>query len=142
MWAIIFFVQNLFPWVNMPGLFWIQFVANDLQFYAIIMMPSIFMYLKRRRWLVLSYLMSIVTISIAYVFWVTVTNDFSSMLTIIDYKMFNELYRRPFGPMGYYALGIMLSIFYFEYSQAISNRELRKRNAFKFMSFIGKTKNR
>ena len=142
MWAIIFFVQNLLPWVNMPGLFWIQFVANDLQFYALIMMPSIFMYLKRRRWLVLSYLMSIVTISIAYVFWVTVTNDFSSMLTIIDYKMFNELYRRPFGPMGYYALGIMLSIFYFEYSQAISNRELRKRNAFKFMSFIGKTKNR
>ena len=60
--------------------------------------------------------MSIVTISIAYVFYVTVTNDFSSMLTIKDYKMFNELYRRPFGPMGYYALGIMLSIFYFEYS--------------------------
>lgn len=92
--------------------------------------------------MVLGYLMSIVTISIAYVFYVTVTNDFSSMLTIKDYKMFNELYRRPFGPMGYYALGIMLSIFYFEYSQAISNRELRKRNAFKFMSFIGKTKNR
>jgi len=36
--------------------------------------------------------------------------------------MFNLIYRRPFGPAGYYALGALLSIFYFEYSQALSNR--------------------
>jgi hypothetical protein len=36
----------------------------------------------------------------------------------------------------------MLSIFYFEYSQAIPNRELRKRNAYKFMSYIGSNKAR
>ena len=64
------------------------------------------------------------------------------MLIITNNEMFNQLYRRPFGPVGYYALGIMLSIFYFEYSQAISNRDLRKRNAYKFMTYIGKSKQR
>ena len=62
------------------------------------------------------------------------------MLNVMDNNMFDYLFRAPFGPVGYYSLGIMLSIFYFEYSQAVPNRELRKRNAYKFMSYIGRTK--
>jgi len=47
---------------------------------------------------------------------ITDKKGLSTLLTIDDDKMFNELFRRPFGPAGYYALGILLSIFYFEYS--------------------------
>jgi len=79
------------------------------------MMPSIFLYLSRKRALVLCYLIGLMVLSIGYVFSVCNFNDFSSILMIRNNNMFNELYRRPFGPMGYYALGILLSIFYFEY---------------------------
>lgn len=93
------------------------YVANDLQFYALVMMPSIFFYHRRTaRWLVLSYLSFLIIGSISYLFWVSYANDFSSMLTIKDNTMFDEVFRRPFGPVGFYALGILLSIFYFEYS--------------------------
>jgi len=56
--------------------------------------------------------------------------------------MFNAIYRRPFGPVGFYALGILLSIFYFEYSQSVSNKELGKKKASRFLKFIGKNKKR
>lgn len=36
----------------------------------------------------------------------------------------------------------MLSIFYFEYSQAISNRDFRKRKAYMLMTYIGKSRKR
>ena len=142
-WAILFFVQNLLPWTDLPGLYWMYYVSNDLQFYAIVMMPSVYMYLSRtKRWLVLSYLSLLILFSMSYLFYVSLTYKFSSMLTIQDNTMFDAIYRRPFGPIGYYSLGILLSIFYFEYSQAISNRELRKRNAYRFMIYVGKTKTR
>ena len=56
--------------------------------------------------------------------------------------MFDELFRHPFGPVGYYALGILLSVFYFEYQQSIANRELRKRKAFLIMRYVGQSKMR
>ena len=56
---------------------------------------------------------------------VTIKNSFTTILVINDNNMLNEIFKRPFGPVGYYAFGILLAIFYFEYTQAISNRELR-----------------
>jgi len=56
--------------------------------------------------------------------------------------MYKDFYKRPFGPIGYYALGIILSIYYFEYSQAVSNRALRRRRAYRFMNYIGKSRKR
>lgn len=106
------------------------------------MMPSIYLYHNRNRWFVLGYLLLLIAFSTTYLFLMSWHNNFSSMLNVSDNKMFDELYRAPFGPVGYYALGIMLSIFYFEYSQAISNRELRKRNAYRFMSYIGRSKSK
>ncbi len=141
-WTIILFIQNVKPWEGFQGIYWISFVANDLQFYILIMMPSIYLYLSTKRAVVLSYLIALIALSIVYVFYVSALNDFSSILTIKDNLMFNELYRRPFGPMGYYALGILLSLFYFEYQQAISNRDLRTRKAYRFLSYIGRSKKR
>jgi uncharacterized protein with PQ loop repeat len=93
------------------------YVANDLQFYTFIMMPSIYIYHKRnKRWLVLSFLTVLVIASMLYLFYVTMKHSFSCMLVISDDIMFDDLYRRPFGPVGFYALGILLSILYFEYS--------------------------
>lgn len=137
---IILFIQNFLPWGSLPGLYWLHFVANDLQFYALVMMPSIYLYHNRNRWFVLGYLSFLMAFSFCYIFLMSWHFDLSSMLNVSDNRMFDMLYRAPFGPVGYYALGIMLSIFYFEYSQAIPNRDLRKRNAYKFMSYIGKNK--
>ena len=115
-WTIILFIQNVSPWTDLPGLYWMYYVANDLQFYAVVMMPSIYIYhMRTKRWLVLSYLSLLIIGSICYLLWVSLSGGYSSMLTIKDNNMFDEVYRRPFGPIGYYALGIMLSIFYFEY---------------------------
>ncbi len=59
--------------------------------------------------------------SIVYLMTMTALNNYSTLLTIFTPNaMFDPLYRRPFGPIGYYAFGAMLSIFYFEYSQASS----------------------
>jgi hypothetical protein len=107
------------------------------------MMPSVFIYHKKtKRWAVLIYLSILMLISITYIFWCSISYGFSSILTITNNQMFDQLFRRPFGPVGYYALGIMISIFYFEYSQAISNRDLRKRKTYIFLHYIGKTKTR
>ena len=67
-WTFFLFVQNVVPWENLPGIFWAGFVANDLQFYALIMMPSIYLYLSRKRALVLCYLIGLMLLSIGYVF--------------------------------------------------------------------------
>ena len=103
-------------------------------------MPAIYFYNNKFRWTVLIYLSTLILSSIGYLFFMSFTKCFSSMLTISTNEMFDVIYRRPFGPMGYYALGILLSIFYFEYSQSISNKELRKRKAYQFMSYVGRTK--
>jgi hypothetical protein len=136
-WTIMLFVQNFLPPNTLPGLYWIHFVANDLQFYALVMMPSIYLYHNRNRWFVLGYLTFLIAFSTVYIFYMCWSNGFSSMLNVSDNKMFDYIFRAPFGPVGYYALGILLSIFYFEYSQAISNKQLRKRTSYKVMAFIG-----
>jgi hypothetical protein len=46
----------------------------------------------------------------------TVLNNFSTMLTVDIQNMFDELFRYPIGTIGYYSLGVLLAIFYFEYS--------------------------
>lgn len=145
-WVIVLFVQNLLPHQYLPGLYWVQFIANDLQFYILIMMPSVYLYLQGktrfRRVLVLSYLSLIIACSVLYLFFVTMFNNFPSVINPNDNNMYNAIFRSPFASMGYYSLGIMLSIFYFEYSQAISNRDLRKNNAYIFLNYLGRKKSR
>ena len=72
----------------------------------------------------------------------TVLNNFSTLLTVDIQNMFDELFRYPIGTIGYYSLGVLLAIFYFEYSQSISNRDLRKTRAYKVLDYIGKSRMR
>jgi hypothetical protein len=55
-------------------------------------------------------------------------------------KKFDYLYRMPFGPVGFYSLGILLSIFYFEYQMALSNRTQRDRYSYKLLNFFQKSR--
>ena len=111
------FIQNVYPWDRQIGLYWMFYVANDLQYYALVMMPAISIYHKRdKRWLVLSILTMLILFSIVYIFAQTMMYEFPPIVTVNTYEMFYIIYRRPFAPVGYYALGIMLSIFYFEYT--------------------------
>ena len=80
------------------------------------MMPGIYLYHNHKRWIVLSYLSVLIAFSFCYIFMTSYELGFSSILNVSDNRMFDLLYRAPFGPVGYYSLGIMLSIFYFEYS--------------------------
>ena len=66
--------------------------------------------------LVICFLLVIITASMLYLITVTERNKLSTLLTIDNDHMFNQVFKRPFGPAGYYALGILFSIFYFEYS--------------------------
>jgi hypothetical protein len=52
----------------------------------------------------------------------TLMNEFSTLLNIENYHLFNDLYRRPFAPVGYYALGILVGFSYFEYTLANSSQ--------------------
>jgi len=110
------FIQNWTPWNGSVGIYWVYFVANDLQFYAVILMPLIYFYLKRKRRLtVLICLVLLVVGNMVYLFTVTMLNDYSSMLNFTVNEMYKDFYKRPMGVMGYYAFGILLSICYFEY---------------------------
>jgi len=91
---------------------------------------------------VLSLLTLLIAGSFSYLFIFSLKYQYPAILTIKDNNMFDTIYRRPFAPVGFYSLGILLSIFYFEYSQAVSNRELRKRNAYRFLIYVGKNKKR
>eukprot|EP00347_Sterkiella_histriomuscorum_P010014 403339018 len=142
-WTIILFIQNVYPWQYQPGMYWSYFVANELQLYIFIMMPSIYFYQRKgKRLLVFIYLLSIMVLSSAYLIIVTVSYKLSTLLTIDDDSMFNLVFRRPFGPAGYFSMGILFSIFYFEYCQAQSIRHFRDRKAYQFLSSIGKTRQR
>ncbi len=72
----------------------------------------------------------------------TIINNFSTLLTVDIHNMFDEIFRYPIGTVGYYSLGVLLAIFYFEFSQSISNRDLRKTKAYKVLDYIGKSRNR
>jgi hypothetical protein len=64
----------------------------------------------------LIFLNVLIAVSMIYLFTVTMVNGYSSILNFDINDMYKDLYKRPLGPVGYYAYGIMLSIFYFEYS--------------------------
>lgn len=81
------------------------------------MIPTIYYYQKRNmRRFVLFYLAFLIIGSMVYLGLMTYLNEFSTLLTVDKENMFDELFRYPFGPIGYYALGIMIAIFYFEFS--------------------------
>ena len=81
------------------------------------MMPAIYLYQRKgRRMLVFTSLLLVIACSISYLVVITIRENLPTMLNIDDNNMFNYIYRRPFGPAGYYSLGILFSIFYFEYS--------------------------
>jgi hypothetical protein len=67
-------------------------------------------------------------------------NGYSSMLLVEQDIMFCDLLKRPWSNVGFYASGIIACIFYHEYTLAISDRPLRKRKAYIFMTYIGKTR--
>ena len=68
------------------------YISNDLQFYAFVMMPAISAYQRKsKRWLVLTFLVLLIVLSISYLFWISITNSFSSILVIKDNTMFNTI---------------------------------------------------
>lgn len=142
-WAYLLFINNLYPLQEEQGLYWLYFIANELQFYIIVLIPSVYMYQKRYwRKLVISYLCILILSSMLYLFFMTFSNGFSPMLTVDAENMFDELFRYPAGPVGYYAIGILFSIFYFEYEQSVSNRDLKNRRAYRIIKYIGRSRRR
>lgn len=81
------------------------------------MIPTIYYYQNRiMRGRVLFYLGFLIVGSMLYLGVMTYVYNFSTLFTVDQENMFDELFRYPFGPIGYYALGIMIAIFYFEFS--------------------------
>ena len=119
MWAYLTMTNNIFPLRKIQGLYWMYSIANLIQFYIFVMIPCIYYYQRKQcRSYVLFYLVFLICISIIYLFSMTLWDNFSSMMTVDEESSFDELFRFPLGPVGYYALGILFSIFYFEYSQS------------------------
>jgi hypothetical protein len=80
------------------------------------MMPSIYLYQKKSyRKYVLIYNSFLILLSMFYLTIMTWENNYPTVFLIDSTKKFDILYRRPYGPVGFYSLGILLSIFYFEY---------------------------
>ena len=107
-------------------------------------MPTIYYYSKQRKRLtVIIFLQLVIAGSITYLILVTLKHDLSTLLVFDSQsQLANLVFRKPFGPTGYYALGILLAIFYFEYQQGIANRGLRELAAYKLMNFIGMNRRR
>lgn len=105
-------------------MFWLFFVSNELWFFIFIMIPTVALYKRaKNRNVTLIYLTFLIVCSIAYLITVTAVYDLTTLMTVYSInETFDPLYKRPFGPCGYYALGAMLSIFYYEFSLNITQR--------------------
>ncbi|CDW90007.1 UNKNOWN [Stylonychia lemnae] len=142
-WTFLVFIQNLYPWTDSTGMYWYFFLANDLQFYIFVLIPSVYMYQKKNmRKVVMVYLVLLVLLTCFFRLSITIDQGYSSIIIIEHNVMFNDLLKRPWSNVGFYACGIITCIFYYEYSLAISNRSLRKRSSYIFMDYIGKTRSR
>ena len=101
------------------------------------MMPSIYLYQKKSyRKYVLIYNSFLILLSMFYLTIMTWENNYPTVFLIDSTKKFDILYRRPYGPVGFYSLGILLSIFYFEYQLALSNRSMRDRYSYRVLNFF------
>ena len=106
------------------------------------MLPSLYLYIhKKRRNTVIVILSLFILQSISFLIIMTYKDGYSTLMSIENNNnMFNILYRKPFGPIGFYSFGIMVAIFYYEFTLAVSNRSLRNRKAYKFMMAVGKNR--
>lgn len=43
-WTILFFISNLVPWNKDVGLYWLFYLANELQFFILILIPTLYFY--------------------------------------------------------------------------------------------------
>lgn len=88
-----------------------------MQFYVFVLIPSVFFYQKKHlRMRVIGCQIVLILASITYIFTMTVVNNFSTLLTVDIQNMFDEIFRYPIGTIGYYSMGVLFAIFYFEYS--------------------------
>lgn len=97
---------------------------------------------KKKRGMVLTYLTLIILGSVGYLMVTTYINSYSTLVSYRFNSMFNDLLRKPFGPVGFYAFGILISIHYYEFVLAISHRELRSNCAYRLMNYVAKNKKR
>jgi hypothetical protein len=116
-----------------------------------VLLPTLILYRKfNQRKAALIFLGLVILESVVYLITVTSVNNYSTMITLYSSnEMFNALYRRPFGPIGYFAFGALLSIFYYEYSQSKINNSSDKsmfiaKNtvSYKVLAFFSKSKKR
>mmetsp|Transcript_11718 Transcript_11718/g.11636 ORF Transcript_11718/g.11636 Transcript_11718/m.11636 type:complete len:320 (+) Transcript_11718:1246-2205(+) len=110
--------SNFVPYTKQDGLYWMYFMSNDFQLFIIVLMPSVYFYkIKGSKGYTCLYLGLYIVISVLYLVAQTAYNDFSVLVTIYTYQnIFNPLYRKIYGPSGYYALGCLLGLFYYEIS--------------------------
>ncbi len=45
-WTILAFCSNVMPWNEQNGLYWLFFVSNDLQFFIVVLIPTLIIYSK------------------------------------------------------------------------------------------------
>ena len=43
-WSYILFINNIYPFQEDQGLYWLYFTANELQFYIFVLAPSLYFY--------------------------------------------------------------------------------------------------
>lgn len=108
---------NVLPWYRGAGIYWTYFISNDLQFYLVVLLPTIFVYQRDggRVWSTI-YPIVLITISIVYIITITWLFDYSTLFDIEGNQMPIKLVRRPFAPVGFYAMGVIASIYYYEYT--------------------------
>lgn len=79
----------------------------------------------------------------------TVLEGFPAYLMFDYNNMFDTLIRRPFGPAGYYAFGMLMAFYYYEYQLSHSERSLESKwnfitntTHYKVMNYFSKNKKR
>lgn len=67
-WTYFIFMSNFIPWDAFGGLFWITYIANDLLFFSLILMPCIYLYRDEKKHKFIYIMLGIIIgISIVYV---------------------------------------------------------------------------
>jgi peptidoglycan/LPS O-acetylase OafA/YrhL len=97
-WSYLIMINNVYPENGYYGLYWLAFVANEMQFYIFVMMPAIYFYQKRQmRRVVLGFLACLILSSILFLSITTYIYSFSTILTFDIKRMYDYIFRYPFG---------------------------------------------
>ena len=63
-------------------MYWLYFISNELQFFIVVLIPTLVLYKKNLRKIALFYLLTLIIESIAYLITITAIYDYSTLITI------------------------------------------------------------